>query len=185
MRTNRLASLLLGCTLALVLQSCAPRAVRVAEEIPERPFEVDIYPADLTVEPGHQRMAITWKRVGAGLISGYNVYISEEPLTRNSLPLSQSESAEPFNTAPFPGDTDPADGVERFEAEGMVNGRKYFVTVRIIYPDRSLSKPSNEVMVVCGPRGEISLVARFAGDNDGLAMTTGRSVRADQQQSRW
>ena len=179
MRIYRLASLMLSCILALLLQSCATKSVRVAEEAPARSFEIDIVPAELTVEPGHQRMTVSWKRIGDGLISGYNIYISDEPLTRNSLPLALADSAVPFNSSPYPGDTDPTDGVERFEAEGLVNGRKYYVTIRVIYPDRSLSRPSNEVMAVCGPRGEISLVARFAGENDGLAITTGQFVRAD------
>ncbi|MEW5995187.1 MAG: hypothetical protein AB1744_12455, partial [Candidatus Zixiibacteriota bacterium] len=56
---------------------------------------------------------------------------------------------------------------------------KYYVSVRVLFPDRSLSKPSNEVVAVCGPRGEMELSIRYKSDRDGFSFEKNDYVGAD------
>jgi hypothetical protein len=86
---------------------------------------------------------------------------------------------EPFNHTPFPGDTDPEDAFEHFVAEGLKNGVKYNVAVRVVYPDGSLSRASNRVAAVCGPRGDITLAMRYKGNNDGFSFEQNTYIAAD------
>lgn len=167
------------CASCIACTGCTPRDITPAEETVEQKFAVEIRPIELSAEPGKGRMTVQWKRSGDGLFSGYNIYISEQPLGSGGYSSVDADTVTPFNLSPYPGDTDPTDGLETFEAEGLENGRKYFVSVRVINPDRTESAPSNEVMVVCGPRGEIRLNARFAGEKDGYSLSKDQYVRAD------
>ena len=88
-------------------------------------------------------------------------------------------SVKPFNPTPFPGDTNPDDGVEHFTAEGLQNGVTYYVTIRTVYPDGTLSPPSREVGVVCNPRGEVEISIRYESEHDGYSFAGDRYVRAD------
>lgn len=157
--------LLLGLSLG-----CAGKKVVTVVEIPTHEVERPI-PIDLTVEPANESINVQWKRQGEGLISGYNIYVHTQP------GISSTDSSHNFE--PYPGDTNPDDGVEKYEALGLVNGKKYYVTVRVIYPDRSLSALSNEAMTICGPHGEITLDHRFSGEHDGFALGQSKYVRAD------
>jgi hypothetical protein len=85
----------------------------------------------------------------------------------------------PFNLAAFNGDTDPDDGIEHFEADGLDNGKKYFVSVRTIFPNRTLSRSSAEIPAVCGPRGEIELSIRYRSEQDGFSFEQNGYVSAD------
>jgi hypothetical protein len=158
--------------LAIAFVSCKP---------PGKPGEGPpaVYPYDLKVEVDSRTMMLFWKNHGEGLISGYNIYISETPLADRFPDGDYPESVRPHNTAVFPGDTNPEDGVEHYEAEGLQNGRKYYVSVRIVFPDRTLSRPSNEVAAVPGPRGELVLDMRYRGDRDGYSFAGDAYVRAD------
>lgn len=173
MINRNLFVLLLAMATGSLMHCSSPKKVTVADEIPaEAPA---VIPVDLKVEPGNERMTIEWKQQGDGLISGYNIYISESP--------TLSDTAAPVNFAPYPGDTDPDDGVERYEAGSLENGKKYFVTVRVINPDRTLSAPSNQAMTICGPRGEILLESRFAGEQDGYVLARAAYVRSQSDQN--
>ena len=70
-------------------------------------------PHDLKVDVNDKSMSVSWHVRGSGLFSGYNIYISEEPLASvypsNDLP----QSVRPHNTTPFAGDTNPDDGTEQ------------------------------------------------------------------------
>ena len=124
-----------------------------------------------TVEAGDGAMTIAWKAECPQLISGYNIYISEQPLSE--------DNSQPFNAAVYPGDTDPDDGVVQYDAQGLANGVRYYVSVRVVFPDQSLSAPSDEVAAVCGPRGEIELATRYSSEQDGYSFAQSRYVRAD------
>jgi hypothetical protein len=153
---------------------CAGKKVVPVVEIPPPVVERPI-PVDLKIEPAHESIIVQWKRQGEGLISGYNIYIHSRP------GVSSTDSSHNFE--PFPGDTNPDDGVERYEALGLENGKRYYVTVRVIYPDRSLSALSDEATTVCGPHREITLDHRFSGEHDGFALGLNRYVRADSDAS--
>jgi hypothetical protein len=162
---------LLALLALVMLAGCAPKKAPVTEAAPER------YPFDVDAEVDDGMMIVTWKTAGEGIISGYNIYISEEPLlTEND---SLAPAIEPHNTTTYAGDTDPDDGIEHYEARGLENGVLYYVHVRIVYPDRSLSPPTEEVRAVCGPRGEIELAVRYQDKPDGFSFVRDEYVDAD------
>ncbi len=156
----------------IVVVSCGPPAPQ-----PESGTARGIQ--DLEVDVNDQMMTVSWKVFGDALIVGYNIYIAEEPLVGNYPDGNYPDYIEPFNHTAFAGDTDPSDGIEHFEALGLENGRQYYVSVRVVNPGRSLSRSSEEKAVICGPRGEISLLTRFTGDNDGFSFAQNKHVRAD------
>lgn len=165
---KRLSVLLLVLS---VLISCGPKpAMEVARTS---------YPADLTVTVNDEKMTVSWIRQGDGSISGYNIYISTEPLVEKYAGDQIDPSIAPFNSTPFPGDTNPEDGVEQFEASGLDNGVKYYVSVRVVYPDQTVSKPTAEVISVCGPRGRIELAGRYFGEPGGFSFAENSYVDPD------
>lgn len=165
-------NLLLLASLSLLLAfGCGPGRETIPELAPER------YPFDIATEVDDGMMVVSWKTAGRGLISGYNIYISEDPLLDDSDSLPPT--AQPHNTTIYAGDTDPDDGIEHYEARGLDNGVLYYVHVRIVYPDQTLSPPTDEVRAVCGPRGEIELAIRYQGDPDGFSFVLNDYVDAD------
>jgi hypothetical protein len=154
----------------LVLAGCGPGGVRQSSK--------SRYPAgacqavsivDLAVSVNDKSMIVSWREIGQSTISGYNIYISERPLSVLYPDAYIDSSVAPYNLSPFPGDTDPEDGVEYFEATDLENGVRYYVTIRVVYPDGSVSGPSDEVAAVCGPRGEIELPIRYQSSPDGYS----------------
>jgi hypothetical protein len=136
-------------------------------------------PFDLRVEPGNKKMTLQWKPQGSELMAGYNIYISDSPHGRSSRGTVPPSDVKPFNSVPFPGDTNPDDEVEVFIAEGLENGVRYFVSVRVVFPDGVFSETSAEIPVVCGPRGEIELSIRYKSERDGYSFEDDSYVRAD------
>ena len=156
--------------IALFLGGCGPAVVKEPAEIP-LPGGVSgkVSVADLQVAVNYEQMIISWRRVGQEAISGYNIYISDQPLADRSPGALIDSAIRPYNPVPFPGDTNPEDGVEYFEATQLENGVRYYVTVRVVYPNGSLSAPSAEVTAACGPRGEIELPMRYQSTPDGFS----------------
>ncbi len=159
--------------LIAILAGCGPQKPP-AEEAP-----ATIYPYDLKVEPKDGMLQISWKKEGKGLISGYDIYITPYSLRAEYPDGNYPESVEPFNQAIFPGDTNPEDNVEHYDAEGLENGVKYYVSVRVVFPNRAMSRATAEVAAVPGPRGEIKLQARYQGEHDGYSFMENTYVRAD------
>ena len=149
--------------LTLTIIGCGPR--EIAEET-----TTACIPENLQVDVKDGAMDVIWENSCENLISGYNIYISEDK--------NQAE-ANPYNNGPFPGDTNPEDGKEIYEAKQLQNGKKYYVSVKIINADQTLSKPSEQILAVCGPREEIELSIRFKSDNDGYSFKDNNYVRAD------
>ncbi|MEW6050122.1 MAG: fibronectin type III domain-containing protein [Candidatus Zixiibacteriota bacterium] len=168
---------LFAVLLALLLldTGCGPKPKTVLTPLNMEPSPLPrMLPYDLHVDVAYGKMTVAWRTHGLGMISGYNVYIS--PFSLEGAPL---DSIRPFNVTPYPGDTNPDDSMVTFEAEPLDNGVKYYVSVRVLYPDGRMSAPSNEVTAVCGFRGEIEMPVRFSGDNDGFSLSQGKAVRAD------
>lgn len=140
-------------------------------------------PYDLSVEVDSGRMIVYWKKECPRTTGGYNIYISQTPLAPEFEYKQIPPEIAPFNSAPFPGDTNPDDSIETFEALGLVDGRKYYVSVRILLPDGTQSKPTKEVLAVCGPSGEFELSIRFKSEQDGYSFSTEQFVRADNEQN--
>jgi hypothetical protein len=159
----------------LLLFGCKPK--EVAEE------RSTCNPTDIKVDVNHEMMDVSWINPCKELISGYNIYISETPLN-NSYPGTElPSSVKPFNDSSFVGDTNPDDGIEIFEAKNLKNNKKYYITVRMINPNMTLSKPSQEVIAVCGAREEIELSIRYKSNQDGYSFKDNQYVRADNLQN--
>ncbi len=169
--TNFVRFICLGLTIAFVL-GCAPK--KVADEV-----ATGCVPADLKVEVADRAMTVVFTPSCNQLISGYYIYISEEPLTAYVQDTVLPGTIRPFNLTAFSGDTNPDDGIEHFEADGLENGKKYFVSVRTIFPGRTLSRSSAEIPAVCGPRGEMQLSIRYKSDRDGFSFEQNGYVSAD------
>ncbi|HEX2897159.1 MAG TPA: hypothetical protein VHP63_03820 [candidate division Zixibacteria bacterium] len=136
-------------------------------------------PYDLSVSVDSGQMTLKWKKECGQPTSGYNIYISTEPLAPK-YGMKQIPTKMPtFNQEIFPGDTNPDDSVEIFEAAGLSDGVKYYVSVRIILPNGVQSKSTREIETVCGPSGEIELSARFKSEQDGFSFSQEKFVRAD------
>ena len=155
-----------------LLLSCGPPG-------PSGEGEMGCVPADVNADVNREKMTVSWIPNCDRVSSGYNIYISQEPLAAAYPGTQLSEEIIPHNHMPFLGDTDPSDGRENYEAEGLTDGLPYYVSVRIVFPDGSLSKPSEEIIVVCGARGEIELSMRFKSDRDGFSFRGNEYVRAD------
>jgi hypothetical protein len=156
----------------LTLAGCGPKTGSGGEA-----HRGDSYNLQIDVNDGS--MIVAWKRHTGGMISGYNIYISEEPLAARFPGPGIDPSIQPHNRTPFPGDTNPDDNMEYYTAESLENGLRYYVSVRIVFPDGTLSEPSREVTAVCGPRGEIDLAVRYQSDHDGYSFEQNEYVRAD------
>src|SRR5574341_1327070 len=141
-------------------------------------------PYDLSVTVDSWKMTIRWRSDCARSIGGYNIYISTEPLAPQYAKRQIPEQMPTFNHEIFPGDTNPEDSLEVFEATGLTDGVKYYVSVRIILPNGVQSKPTREIATVCGPSGEIELSGRFKSEHDGFSLIQEKFVRADRKSTR-
>jgi hypothetical protein len=158
--------------LMISASGCGPK--KPGDEVSSR-----CQPSDVRVDVNSGTMDVYWKSNCDQLISGYNIYINEEPIVEKYPGATLPESVTPFNGEPYAGDTNPDDDIEHFTAERLENGKKYFVSVRIVNPDRTVSKPSNEVVAVCGPTGEIELSIRYKSSQDGFSFERNEYVAAD------
>ena len=149
-----------------VLTSCGPKPQPGREVAPQ------VTVSDIAAETNNHEMTVLWKKHGNALISGYNIYITDKALGQRSGAVA------PFNTTPFPGDTDPDDGIEHFVANGLENGVEYYVWVKVLFPDGSESAPTGEAVAMCGPKGEIELSIRNKGDHDGFSFEKNEYVDA-------
>jgi len=157
--------------LVLVTLSCQPPKTSQSAK--------GVVPHDLAAVMQDGGFELAWQCQVDRTISGYNIYASELPLGEQYPDGRYPAEVKPINHPVFPGDTDLSDGVEHYTAKGLKNGREYYVTVRTVFPDQTESKPSKAIKVIPGPSGEIDLVARFSGENDGWSFEKSRYVTAD------
>ncbi len=155
-----------------LVSGCGP--TKIAEE-----KSTACEPRDIQVDAANESLDISWRDDCTELKSGYNIYITDTPLVSKYPNGEIPTSVKPFNLTTYPGDTDPEDPVEHFVAKGLENGTKYFVSVRVVNADQTMSKPSKEVAAVPGPRGEIELSIRYNGNDDGYSFDKNEYVRAD------
>ncbi len=160
-------------TILLLIAGCGP-TTKIAEET-----STGCQPQNVQVEAASQSLDISWKDDCQGLKSGYNIYITDTPLVSKYPDGNIPASVRPFNLTTYPGDTNPDDSVEHFVANGLDNGTKYYVSVRVVNADRTMSRASNEVSAIPGPRGEIELSIRYKGGNDGYSFDHNEYVAAD------
>jgi hypothetical protein len=162
-------------TLLLLTSGCFPlkKRIKMASE--------ECAPANLTVRPGDRTLFLEWDTncPEGALLSGYNIYLEEKPTYEKYHEIVPPKKIKPYNRTPYPGDTDPQSHFETMVIDNLDNGTEYFVTVRTVFPDRTVSVSSNEIGVMCRPEGEFDLAFRFSDLNDGFSFAQGRFVRAD------
>jgi hypothetical protein len=136
-------------------------------------------PYDLRVETVSSGANIFWSanRSEGQIISGYNIYLSEESL-KPMFPDWRKSHPEPYNHAPYPGDTDGDITAESFEITGLENGRKYYVSVRTVGTNGTESKPSNEMAFTPMARGEFVISSFHTRDDGGFNFDREISVPA-------
>ena len=140
-------------------------------------------PYNLNATMADRGFDLTWQCDISDHISGYNIYAYEHSFEKSYADGVYPEDIKPINNPVFPGDTDATDGIEHYLAAGLKNGKRYFVTVRVVYPDQTLSAPAQEIMIVPGPSGLITMAERFKGDNDGFSFEKNRPSSADAAQN--
>lgn len=152
---------------ALVAVSCGPK--KIADETSR------CRPGAVRVQAGDGEMNVAWNDDCNTLITGYDIFINEQPMTQQKT----NRTSKPFNDVAYPGDTDPDDGVVNYTAKGLSNGIKYYVSVRTIFPNKTMSTRSKEILTVCGPRAVFEISQRYKSDKDGYSLAESRFVRAD------
>lgn len=143
----------------LILLACAAAKKEPSPYAPEGL----VIPSNLIVETSNHSMNMSWttNRTPEMVISGYNIYISENPL--NSF-----KDVDPFNLTVYPGDDNPDITTETYTAQNLKNAVTYYVAVTTVTPDREESLPSNIVEIICYPRGSVVLNDRAMGDPHGF-----------------
>jgi hypothetical protein len=160
-------------TMTLIM-SCGPKQMTPTVVQPETKSPVvHASPVNLVAIAGDGKMRVEWQVTGSEILSGYNIYLE------TSASSVKNADIKPFNPDIYPGDTNPDDSVITYEAEQVANGTKYYVWVRLVRPDGTLSEPSTIDTVICGPRGELTLGVRFQSQEDGYSFANSKAVRAD------
>jgi len=138
-------------------------------------------PTNLTVKPNDRQLFIKWDTEcpDSTLLSGYYIYLSEKPTYEKHGMGRPPRSLKAFNEAVYPGDTDPESRYETINIENLENGVEYYVSIRTVYADQSVSVSSNEIGVLCRPEGTFDLAFRYSELNDGFSFASGTVVRAD------
>lgn len=166
---DRLTISIIILTLGLGLNGCGPKGAGQESRGVCVPYQI-------RADVNNNSMTVIWKSDCDKLTSGYNIYVSEIPLWNKYKNKQLPESVKPHNFVYFPGDTNRADGIEHYQADGLENGKQYFVSVRTVYPDRSLSKSSREITAFCYPKGVIELPLRNKAKIDGFSFGLNKSV---------
>jgi hypothetical protein len=159
----------------LMALSCAP------PRIEPRLVTTECAPSNLTVRTDDHKMYLKWDTncPEGTLLSGYYIYILEEPIHDKYHNIRLPKSIKPHGQGVYPGDTDPESSFETISIENLENGIEYFISVRTVFPDKSVSASSNEVNVICRPEGRFELSFRYSALNDGFSFGFGEPVRAD------
>lgn len=159
---------ILFCVLFIFsLLSCGPKQAIETEA------QYSCQPRGLVIESISSKYAkIAWNPGcrGTRILRGFNIYLLPEPLDQMSSNGELPDGIEPFNKLIFPGDTESNPNRETYEIRGIENSVIYFAHVRTVNSNGSLSKPSNEIELVCIAKGEIALGLSHTGSNDGFSL---------------
>jgi hypothetical protein len=142
-------------------------------------------PTNLEAKSNDRTLSLKWNTncPDDKLLSGYNIYLLESPLDSQYYTTTLPTKLKPYNHTPYPGDTDPASDYETMTITNLDNGREFFITVRTVFPDNSMTVSSNEVGIMCRPEGAFELAFRYSGLDDGFSFKSGESVRADSDEN--
>ena len=159
----------------LTITGCGPK------QVSQKMITDECTPSNLEIKSNDGLLSLKWDTNCSSdkIISGYYIYLQEKPIKEEHLAAYPPKSIKPFNLAPYPGDTDPEDRFETMDIQNLENGIEYYLSVRTVFPDKTLSVSSNQVAVICRPEGEFELAFRYAAQNDGFSFADGEPVRAD------
>ncbi len=107
---------------------------------------------------------------GTRILRGFNIYLLPAPLETMSENGALPEGIEPFNKLTYPGDVEGNPNHETYEIKGIENALYYYVHIRTVNSDGTLSQPSNEVELVTVARGEIAMGLSHTGMRDGFSL---------------
>jgi len=163
--------------LAAAIFSGCGKAPREGEEI----IRTDCTPRNLKVQPNSGQFMLMWDPgcPDSIMISGYYVYLEQKPIDDKYHATALPKSIKPYNETVYPGDTDPDNKIETMLINDLQNGREYYVSVRTVFPDGSISVSSNEVTAIPRPEGTFTLSFRYSDTTDGFSFALGNYVRAD------
>ncbi len=175
---KKLLSLIL---LILLIVQCGPPPTEVFPGKGEEGVPPPCTPQRLTVRAGDNKALLKWEtNCPRGVIlSGYNIYVLKDSLSRKDLQSDFGRRLKPYNSEPYPGDTNPESGFETITINNLQNGTDYYFLVRTVFPDGMMSEFSNQVDAIGRPEGEFVLAFRYSGLNDGFSFVRGQNVRAD------
>ncbi len=168
--------IMLGILTALITIHCGP-----PPKVTISPEQTDCAPRNLIVKPNSNSLFMQWDTPCPDNINvaGYNIYVLPSPIGEKYPGVTLSKKVVPFNSGAYPGDTDPEDRYETFSVQNLDNGVEYYVSVRTMFTDGSLSFPTKEHSVICRPEGTFELAYRYADERDGFSFGRGDAVRAD------
>ena len=161
---------------SFALLSCGPKPKK------EITTEGKCLPYGLTVDSTASSYAlIAWHPgcPGARILRGFNIYVSPVPLADKYPAGNLPSDIRPYNREVYPGDTLGNPTRESYAIEDLENATQFFVHVRDVYIDGTLSPPSNEIPLVVYSQGEFTLVPSFGGDHDGFDFADGDYCRTD------
>jgi hypothetical protein len=176
--TDRTYIVIKGLLLLIVLLSIVTAC---SSGLKVKSIRTECAPSNLEVKANDHTLFLKWDTNCPDdvLLSGYYIFLEKKPiyeLFHDTIPPSKIK---PFNHTPYPGDTDPEDSFETMLIQNLDNGVEYFISLRTIFPDHSISVSSNEIAAMCRPEGQFDLAFRYADLNDGFNFKTGQAVRAD------
>ncbi|MEZ5358818.1 MAG: hypothetical protein R3F48_08280 [Candidatus Zixiibacteriota bacterium] len=161
-----LSVLLIFC----LLVSCGPKTQAPADEMAKR-----CTPKDLKIEQtGSHLVKIGWNPgcPGTRIMQGFNIYASAEPLVKRYFGREMPDNIKPYNDKVYPGALDASQDREYFDFENIQLGQLYYVHVRVVNSDGSLSLPTNEIEVICFPQGTLDLAVSYSGNEAGFSFVT-------------
>lgn len=156
--------------------SCGPKPKQKAVT------EERCIPSGLTVDSTASSYAvIAWNPgcPGIRILRGFNIYVSPTPLAADYPGSDLPADITPYNREVYPGDTLGNPKRESYAIEDLGNATQYYVHVRDVYIDGTLSPPSNEVPLIVYSQGQFTLSTSFTTDHDGFDFATGKYCRTD------
>jgi hypothetical protein len=162
--------------LAAILLSCGPKP-KQKTEVEER-----CIPSGLTIDSTASSYAvIAWNPGCPGLriLRGFNIYVAPRPLVSEYSGTDLPDDIKPYNREVYPGDTLGNPERESYAIENLDNAAQYYVHVRDVYIDGTLSPPSNEIPLVVYSQGQFTLSPSYTTDHDGFDFAAGDYCRAD------
>jgi len=133
----------------------------------------------IETENNYARIAWNPGCPGIRIMRGFNIYLSSEPVVKKYPGAQLPSSIKPFNKEIYPGDTVGNPNRETYECKDIDNLTAYYVHVRAVYNDNTLSPPTNEIKMIVYPQGEILLKESFSGNRDGFSFEKNDYCRTD------